>query len=332
MTVAVLVGLGAVGARAARQLVDGSELERVFLVDREAPRASSTARALGDKAEPLDWAPGRPLPEATRALVSAVPDPLDEAIAIAAVDHGIASVSALDDHMAIEHRFSLADQAERSGARVVLGAGLSPGVSDVLARHAASRFDVVDEIRVARSGWAGSDSVATLRRELRSPSVDRLNGEWRTLPRSGEEIVWFPDPIGARDCEPVNLGLRLLIESFPDTGTLSVVSSEPDGRVKFHRHRRRGDEAEWGATRVEVWGRTNGMNDVVVYGVIDRTAIAAGTMLAVATLAAIDALDGGLPESGVFGLGSTSRPVVLLEELARRGVRAAAFEGAAVTD
>ena len=70
----------------------------------------------------------------------------------------------------------------------------------------------------------------------------------------------------------------------------------------------------------------------VVYGVIERTAVAAGTVLGVtgAWLArALPALD-PLPPAGAHGLGAVVDPALFLAELASRGVKAAAFEGVAV--
>jgi hypothetical protein len=68
-----------------------------------------------------------------------------------------------------------------------------------------------------------------------------------------------------------------------------------------------------------------------VYGAVERTAIATGTVLAVT----VAALAGALPslvstEPGVRGLGQIAVPRAFLEELARRGVRAAVFEGVPV--
>jgi hypothetical protein len=332
MKTALLVGLGAVGSRAARQLVEGGGMERVFVADRDRARADRAAKALGPRTRAVDWSPDAPLPEGVGVVVSAVPDPLDGRLAEVAIASRVPYVSVLDDHEAITARRALAAEAIDAGALLVCGAGLAPGVSDVLARHAAESFDSVDEIRIARSGWAGPASIDTLRTELRGPVVDWHDGTIRSRHRSGEEIVWFPDPIGARDCCPVELGLTLLVDAFPEVRAVSYIASEPDGRVRFHRHRRRGDEAEWGAARVEVWGRRGASSDVVVYGVIDRTAIAAGTMLAVAALAVVGEIDAGLPPSGVVGLAAASNPVALLSELADRGVRAAVFEGAPVAD
>jgi hypothetical protein len=84
--------------------------------------------------------------------------------------------------------------------------------------------------------------------------------------------------------------------------------------------------------RVEAWGWRDTARASVVYGMIERTAVAAGTVLGVtgAWLAgALPALT-TITETGAFGLGTVVEPVPFLAELARRGVKAAAFEGLAV--
>jgi hypothetical protein len=79
-----------------------------------------------------------------------------------------------------------------------------------------------------------------------------------------------------------------------------------------------------------VWGWRAGARTVVVYGVIERTGVAAGTVLAVAGAR----VAGLLPdlrlratEPGARGLGALVEPAPFLAELAHRGVKAAAFEG-----
>jgi hypothetical protein len=66
--------------------------------------------------------------------------------------------------------------------------------------------------------------------------------------------------------------------------------------------------------------------------VIERTAVAAGTVLGVTGAWLSGALPAlaAPPGPGAAGLGAMVEPVPFLGELARRGVKAAAFEGVAV--
>jgi hypothetical protein len=84
-------------------------------------------------------------------------------------------------------------------------------------------------------------------------------------------------------------------------------------------------EGMLGAVRVEVRGLRGASHDVEVYGALDRPAVASGT---VAAVAAAWTTDGRLSRPGAGGLAELiDEPVPFLQELARRGVRAAVFEG-----
>jgi hypothetical protein len=83
-----------------------------------------------------------------------------------------------------------------------------------------------------------------------------------------------------------------------------------------------------GAVRVEVRGRRGSTSETVVLGAMDRPAVAAG---AVAALAAVTAARGELRGPGAGGLASLADSLSLLQQLARRGVKAAVFEGSAAT-
>jgi hypothetical protein len=79
-----------------------------------------------------------------------------------------------------------------------------------------------------------------------------------------------------------------------------------------------------GAVRVEVRGSRAVARDVVVFGAIDRPAVAAG---AVGALASLAVLDGKVKRPGAGGLAELVEPLPFLNELRRRGVRAAVFQG-----
>jgi hypothetical protein len=79
---------------------------------------------------------------------------------------------------------------------------------------------------------------------------------------------------------------------------------------------------------VEVCGWRDGAAEPIVYGIVDRTAVVAGVVLAVSAAALVGLVAAALePAPGVRALGEVVRPVPFLTELSRRGVRAAAFEG-----
>jgi hypothetical protein len=327
----LVVGLGEVGVRAARQLLDTPGIDRVLVAAPDLDDAREVAAALHDGAEPVKLARGGPIPAGVDAIACAVPSDADVRLARAAIEAGVPFASSADHDAALRALLALDADARAAGVRVVAGCGLAPGLSDVLVRHAVGVFDSVDELHVARWGVAGPASVSEARRALREPAL-----EWRdrTLvadKRRGAELIWFPDPVGARECELVATGVELLASANPGVDRVTARLGVPPSR-RFPASGRRDPGATWGAVRVEVWGWSGTARTSVVYGVIERTAVAAGTVLGVTTalLAGARPEVGDLGVPGAFGLGAAVKPVPFLAELANRGVKVATFEGVAV--
>jgi hypothetical protein len=220
------------------------------------------------------------------------------------------------------------DPAARSREiTIVAGAGFAPGLVDVLVKHAAGLFDVVDEIRVASTGSAGGACADASAGAFREPVASWRDGREHTPSRADAELVWFPDPIGARDCRLQRGGLALLVDAFPDARNISIhVALDRPRRLSF----RRAVDSEWGAARCEVWGRRGPQTDVAVYGVVERTSVAAGTVLALTAAQLAGHAGGRIDRPGVHGLATVVDPIPFLGELAHRGVRAAVFEGAPI--
>jgi hypothetical protein len=329
VTTALIVGVGEVGVRAARQLVDTPAIDRVLIADRDRKRASRLADSLGKQASAVDVYDE--LPAGVDVVATALPRTADAEIIERAIEAGVPCASCDDDAEAVAVLEGFDDLAKNRGVAVALSCGLAPGLSDVLARHAADTFDEVSEIRIARTGWGGPACQASVRRARHQPALEWHDEHWRDDQPSGELLMWFPEPIGARDCCAVATGVRTLVSAFPHVPRLSFALGEPPKRSMLRR--RFGDDGEWGAARVEVWGRNAHGQDCLVYGVVERTSVAAGAVLAVTAAHLADAL-GGLGERtappGVHGLGALVEPVSFLAELAQRGVRVAVFEGVPV--
>ena len=199
MTTALVVGVGAVGTRAARQLIDTPGVARVLLADRDEKQLREVADALGPDAQAIDFMPGDPLPPDLAVVATALPAGVDHDVVAAAIAAGVPVASSEDEHDALDQLRALLPNAEAAATTIAIGCGLAPGLSDVLARHAAGMFDAIDEIRVARTGWAGPASVATVRYERRVMARTWHDGGWREEHPHGDSLVWFPEPIGARD-------------------------------------------------------------------------------------------------------------------------------------
>ena len=330
MKTVLVAGLGEVGIRAARQLIDTPGVDRVLVAARRVDHAREVARALHDGAEPCALGRDDPLPEGLTAVVSAVPGEADAALARRAVGAGIRYASVSDRDATVHALLALDQEARSHGTQVVIGCGLAPGLSDVLARHAVGALDSVDELHVARFGVAGPESAAEARRAEREPAREWRDGELVHEKHRSAELIWFPDPVAARECELVATGVELLVAANPGAGRVTARLGVPATR-RLTPPGRRDPGAGWGAVRVEAWGWRGTARTSVVYGVIERTAVAAGTVLGVTGAWLAGALPDLAPTmEGAWGLGAVVDPVRFLAELAQRGVKAAAFEGVAV--
>jgi len=321
-----VVGSGAVGSRVARQLMSLPGESSVLVVDPDRARGAAVAEALGPGAAAGPWS-ARSV-SASEVVVLASPG-LHHSLAEQALDLGVHVVSVTDDDQAARRLLELDGKASGRGCHLVVGAGFSPGLSCVLARHAAHDLERVHEIRVARWGSGGPACARGRQKALASVSTPRWRlGPWmRSLAGTGRELCWFPEPVGGQGCAPARVADPLLLApAFPDAEIVARIGATrreryasllpPIGRPQV--------EGTLGAVRVEVRGTTNGEPASVVLGAVDRPAVAAGT---VAAIAASWAVAGRLARPGAAGLAEmVTDPVPLLHELAQLGVRAAVLD------
>ena len=353
MTAVLLVGAGAVGRRAARQLAETEGVERLLIADRSAGLAGDAAEAMGPRAEAVDWAPDRPLPAGVSVVASAIGGSGERAAFERAVEAGVPAAGCGDDAETVRGLLDLDDAAREAGVTLAAGCGLAPGLADVLARHAADALESVDEIHIARAGSAGPACRSAIDRSARGAALEWRDGAWaRHRAGSGRQLVWFPSPVGGLDCHRAGSGQpALLVDAFPLLGRASMRIASPLGPGRqppgvrllgqiplvstllsgvsgTGGGRRRDPDGDWGAVWIEVRGRRGRSEEILVYGAVDRMAFAAGAVLAVTAvwLAGLGAAP--VTTTGAHGLAAIVDPVPFLGELARRGVKAAVFEGA----
>jgi len=322
-----VVGVGAVGARAARQLVATDGVARVTVRDDRPERVMAVARSLGPEADAES--PPYAAPVEAEVAVLATPAGTHVALARDLLARGVNVVSVSDAVADVTGLLDLDAEARERGRTVVVGAGFSPGLTCVLARHAAAAFAEVHEIHVAVTGTGGPACARQHHAALGGWSVDWRDGGWvRRRGGSGRELCWFPDPVGARDCYRAARPEALLLAPVfagVERVTARLAATRRDRlTARLPMLRRPHPEGGPGAVRVEVRGRRDGVREAQILGAMDRPAVAAG---AVAALAAVWSAEGRL-RSGAAGLAALVEPVPFLAELARRGVRAAVFEGA----
>ena len=328
-----VVGAGAVGARVVRQLASTPSIAEVVVLDPEAARATSVVASIDQPSRVHDApspAAGVEIPPGSDVVVLALPPGGHRAMAERALEAGASVVSTSDQVADVRGLLDLDAEARERGLVVAAGAGFAPGLTCVLANHAAGTFDTVDEVHVAKVGTGGPSCARQHHDALAGEAIDWRDGAWmRRRGGSGRELCWFPDPVGSADCYRAALpDALLLVPAFPGVGrvTARVGANRRDRfTARLPMLRRPHPEGGVGAVRVEVRGRRGGGRDVTVLGAMDRPGVAAG---AVAAVAAAWIGDAQLGRPGAAGLATRVAAAPFLAELARRGVKAASFVGA----
>ena len=324
-----MVGVGATGARATRQLAATETIDSVVVCDPDETRAHALRTAVPDRVEAVP--PGRLGSLAADAVVLATPAGTHLELARNLLARGIGVVSTSDSVGDVRDLLALGPWCRDEGVALVVGAAFSPGFSCLLARHAAAGFDRVDEIHVAKVGTGGPACARQHHRALGGVAVDWRDDEWVERPAgSGRELCWFPDPIGGADCYRAALPDALLLQpAFPDVARVTArLGATRRDRLTARLPMMRPPHPEGGpgGLRVEVRGRQGANRETKVLGAMDRPAVAAG---AVAAVAALWVAEARVPP-GSAGLATGDHGRAILAELSRRGVRAAVFEGTPV--
>ena len=308
-----VVGTGAVGARLARILAPVEGVESVAVCGRSPASAAEVVRAV-----PGTVPAGLGDLQRADAVVLATPSGTQWPMAVQLVRAGVAVVSVSGDPGEVRGLLALDATARERGVPVVLGAAFSPGLTCVLAAHAA--------------GWLGTGGPACARRYHAALSRSAwvwLDGSWvRRRGGSGRELCWFPDPVGPADCyfgalaEP-----QLLNRLLPDAATITARrAADRQDRLTSHLPMLTPPYAEGGlgAVRVAVSGTLQGESAQRVLGVAHNPAAATA---AVAATAVLSLAAGEARRSGAMGLAEALAPLSFLSALTERGITPVLFEG-----
>lgn len=325
-TSVAVVGLGVVGARVARQLTSSSI--PVLVHDRRADLQNVTARALkaGEIDSAIDLHPGE-----TSVVVLATPS-RQGTLTRRLVERGLNVVCTSDDVEDVRDLLELDGVARANNVSIVVGAAASPGLSGLLVAELASRVDVIDEIHVGVHGTGGPACARQHHRALAGDAPGWHDGEWISRPGgSGRELLWFPEPIGGRDCYRAELADPLTLQrAFPSASRISArMSATRRDRLTARLPMMSPPHAEGGigGVRVEIRGSRGGERRTEVAGTAERTGIISGAM---ASAAAVSALSSALPV-GVVVLGASGVPNgAILDDVIKRGITIFEYVGSGV--
>lgn len=230
----LIIGAGGVGAAAARIASRRSFFEKLTIADYDPARPQQLIEAIGDAryaAAQVDASSEDSLVELIRSTgATHVLNAVDPRFVMPIFNAcKTAGVTYLDMAMSLSQRhpeqpftqthiklgdeqFAVADEWERDGQLALVGIGVEPGLSNVLARYAADElFETIEELSV-RDGanlsvegyeFAPSFSIWTTIEECLNPPVmfDKAKGGWyTTAPFSEPTLFEFPEGIGQVEC------------------------------------------------------------------------------------------------------------------------------------
>lgn len=194
----IVGGYGEVGHRLATQL-EVSSPNRVIVAGR------NPAQARGVRARRIDVDDPDSIERALDGISVVVACVRQRAphLLRAAVRRGIGYTSIAPPWMPWPETEPLRAEAKRSGARVVLAAGLEPGITSVLVRAAADRLgqvDVIESALLLGLGDAyGADSMAFIFEEIGQRYSIIIDGKAHAVHAfERPKLVAFPAPIGRR--------------------------------------------------------------------------------------------------------------------------------------
>ena len=194
----VVGGYGEVGRRLTAQL-EATQPNRVIVAGRHPEKAGGVgARKIDvDNAASVESAL-----DGVGVVVACVRQSQPHLLRAAAL-RGIAYTSIAPPRMPESEADLLAVEAKRTGARIVLAAGLEPGISSVLVRAAVDRLGQVDSVETALllglGDVYGGDSMAFLFQEICQPYSIVVDGESQIVNAfENSKRVDFPAPIGSR--------------------------------------------------------------------------------------------------------------------------------------
>jgi len=191
--VLVLGGYGTFGKHVAKNLCVSDLVDEVVIAGRNLDAAEKLARELGDKAEAVRvdiFREGelRSAVNGSDLLVSTAGPDYKVAFpaAKAAIEAGVDYCDISADCDATERLLALDSDAKAADATILMGMGFGPGETNLLMKHAASKLDTVDDLRllftynlVGMISYYSTEDPAETASEMRR--TGQVNASWETV-------------------------------------------------------------------------------------------------------------------------------------------------------
>ena len=326
-----ILGAGSVGGRLGRELAIGDDRE-VLVYSRRGDGLGRSSAASGVSRMGCDTFMHaiNEMDDSIATLVLAGEAGGQVDLARAALSSGMNVVSPSDDPDEVRDLLELHDLAEGRRLSLVVGAAFSPGLTCLLISLGSTRFDLLDEVHVARIGTGGPQCARQRSRSTRLTTDEWRDGRWvPAASGSGRQLCWFPDPMGAKDCYRVaSAEPQLIVREFPTLNRVSVkmaMSRKDRLTLPLPHLVVAPDDGRVGASRVELRGFRRGVSTTCVLGALDRPAQVAAAVLAEVVVG----IERGEAPLGAHGLAAWDSPEEVLSRLRQRGIRVAEFLGSA---
>ena len=244
MRIVIIGGAGTQGNVIARDISENPDVKEILIADWNEAKAKETAASLNDPRVKSSFVDAYDI-DATANLIKGYDAVINSGQYDINVSVMKACLKAKVRHYTdvggafhwTRQQLELMDDVKKGGLTAVIGAGLSPGITDVMARYAYDRLDEVEAVHVEGavadltdtkgiSVWRPTSLRTELRATLRQ-TIEYRNGEHRTLPPlAGERMITFPEPIGQLPCHyVVHPELATIPIAFKDKGIKDVTLS-----------------------------------------------------------------------------------------------------------
>jgi len=214
-----VIGAGAQGSVIAKILAEDPEIDKVVLADINTQLLQRVAKKIDSSkllTERVDAGNSDDLAKVLKGadvVVNATLPDYNLPIFHSALKHGANYIDFAEDWPLREkflEQLGTSDKWKKAGLTAVKHQGITPGVTNVLARYAADRLDKVEEIRIRTAWrdpseekkmipvWSPGWSVEIALLEWTADPIVYENGEYKTYPPfSGFETHTFPEPLGS---------------------------------------------------------------------------------------------------------------------------------------
>lgn len=241
---ALVLGSGLMGPTIARDLLISNEVEQVVVADKDPERLKACSSKAGggrlstQVMDISDQSAASKLMKGFDVVVCALPHSVTIVADTAAIKAGVSLVD-----LAFESdQISLDDEARKAGVTLIPGCGVAPGLTNILAAHAAENLDVVEEVHIKCGGipqkplpplWYkvvfSLESVLDM--YTRRVRIVREGKIVEVESLSDLEPVDFPPPFGRLECFNTD-GLATLLHTMKNVRTMDEKTIRWPGHIQ----------------------------------------------------------------------------------------------------